>query len=108
MLGRLTPEYTRGALPVITGYLLWGVVLGPYGTNFISRFYIHLLGRFINRLSLAFIAGSAGAEIYFPELRPLFTPILGQVHAAPRFCAQLSTEHCLRLDTLTSSLQGIR
>ena len=44
-LGKVTP----GALPLITGYLIVGVVLGPMGTNFITQYHIICWGRSLTR-----------------------------------------------------------
>ena len=71
-IGKFTPK----ALPLITGYLIVGVILGPYGTNFITRYHIHLLGKFINSVALSFISFAAGEEIFFPELKAVMRPIL--------------------------------
>jgi len=78
-LGKLFPLWSRGILPQITGYLAIGVIVGPYMTNLITSFHIFLIGRVINQLSLAFIAGAAGSEIFFPELRSLIVPMCLQV-----------------------------
>eukprot|EP00397_Hematodinium_sp_SG-2012_P015568 GEMP01015857.1.p1 GENE.GEMP01015857.1~~GEMP01015857.1.p1 ORF type:complete len:755 (+),score=130.31 GEMP01015857.1:399-2663(+) len=76
VLGQYFPKITGGLLPQITGFLLLGVVVGPYVTNFVSRFYVYLLQTTINRASLGFIALAAGAEIYLPHLTGLLTPIV--------------------------------
>mmetsp|Transcript_33670 Transcript_33670/g.89920 ORF Transcript_33670/g.89920 Transcript_33670/m.89920 type:complete len:690 (-) Transcript_33670:101-2170(-) len=78
-LGKLFPRWSQGILPQITGYLAIGVIVGPYMTNLITSFHIFLIGRVINQLSLAFIAGAAGSEIFFPELRSLIVPMCLQV-----------------------------
>merc|ERR1719240_2132656 len=74
-IGRLFPEFSGGVLPQISGFLCMGIVVGPYCTNLISKQHIFLLGSYINRFSLAFIAGAAGAEIFLPELRELLAPM---------------------------------
>jgi len=75
VLGQYFPKITRGFLPQISGFLLLGVVVGPYMTNFVSRFYIYLLDSAINRTSLGFISLAAAAEIYFPHLQEFCGPI---------------------------------
>lgn len=55
-------------LPLITGFLLLGMILGPQMIGLIKREAIPNLV-FINDLSLAFIAFAAGAELYVKELR---------------------------------------
>jgi len=75
VIGQYFPKITNGLLPQITGFLLLGIVVGPYVTNFVSRFYIYLLENAINRISLGFISLAAGSEIYFPHLQELIWPI---------------------------------
>lgn len=55
-------------MPIIAGYILAGVLVGPYALNLIS---IEQLGKlkFVNDFGLAIIAFSAGSELYFPEIR---------------------------------------
>eukprot|EP00929_Paragymnodinium_shiwhaense_P007994 TRINITY_DN111915_c0_g1_i1.p1 TRINITY_DN111915_c0_g1~~TRINITY_DN111915_c0_g1_i1.p1 ORF type:complete len:690 (+),score=94.23 TRINITY_DN111915_c0_g1_i1:91-2160(+) len=78
-LGGLFPKFSGGILPQISGFLCMGIVVGPYMTNLVSKQHIFLLGSYINRLSLAFIAGAAGAEIFLPELRELLATMALQV-----------------------------
>lgn len=54
--------------PLITGFLLSGILIGPYGLDLI---HIDSIGKldFINYTSLAFIAFAAGAELYLKEIR---------------------------------------
>ncbi|CAE8586527.1 unnamed protein product [Polarella glacialis] len=62
--------------PLITGYLLVGAVVGPYGTNLIQPYHVWMLGPGVNNLALSFIAFAAGNEIFFPELRGLLHSII--------------------------------
>jgi len=78
-LAQLFPFVSRGMLPLITGYLGIGIVVGPFVTSLISDYDIYLLSQYINEFALAFIAANAGCEIYFPELRGLVRPILMQI-----------------------------
>lgn len=78
-LGSFFPSWSCGVLPQISGFLLMGIVVGPYLTNLVTLLHIHILGKWINHLSLAFIAGAAGLEIFFPDLRELIRPMLLQV-----------------------------
>jgi hypothetical protein len=66
-------------LPLITGYLIVGVVCGPYVCNLLTDYKIYLIGPQLNNLSLSFIAFAAGEEIYFPALKGLFRGILYQI-----------------------------
>lgn len=60
--------FQRIKLPLITGFLLSGIIIGPYGIKLIEADYIEKLS-FINYTSLAFIAFAAGSELYFKEIR---------------------------------------
>jgi len=55
-------------LPLITGFLVTGIVCGPHVLNLIEAEAIDSLG-FINDIALAFIAFAAGAELYLKEIR---------------------------------------
>ena len=63
-------------LPLITGYLFIGIVVGPYVTDLVSHYYIWLLGPALNDLALSFISFAAGEEIFFPSLSKIMRPIL--------------------------------
>ncbi len=55
-------------LPLITGFIVTGVLAGPYVLNLIPKEAIkHIL--FINDYSLAYIAFAAGSELYIKDLR---------------------------------------
>lgn len=60
--------FTRLRLPLITGYLFTGLLVGPFVLGFASEESLEQL-RFIDEISLAFIAFAAGRELYLPELR---------------------------------------
>lgn len=60
--------FTRLRLPLITGYLFTGLLVGPFVLGFASEESLARL-RFIDEISLAFIAFAAGRELYLPELR---------------------------------------
>lgn len=55
-------------LPRITGYILGGLALGPYGLSLITETDIESLG-LIDDVAIALIAFSAGAELKFSEVR---------------------------------------
>lgn len=73
-LGKLAPLV---GLPLITGYLLWGAVAGPYALGIIKKEDLPRLSPVTN-FALAFIAFAAGSELYLPELRALFKRIVYQ------------------------------
>ena len=60
--------FQRIKLPLITGFLISGIIIGPYGIDLIKADSIEKL-HFINYTSLAFIAFVAGSELYFKEIR---------------------------------------
>lgn len=56
-------------LPLITGFLVIGVICGPHVLDLIKEEALPKLD-FINDLSLAFIAFAAGSELYLKEIQP--------------------------------------
>lgn len=66
--------FTRAKLPRITGYLLAGILVGPFGLDVISTGAIAHL-RFIDELALSLIAFAAGSEPVLKELRSRFKSI---------------------------------
>ncbi|KAJ0405242.1 hypothetical protein P43SY_006927 [Pythium insidiosum] len=73
-LGVYFPLYCR--LPLITGYLIVGVIAGPFIANLLSRQLVDMLAPTVNALALSFISFQAGQEIYLPELRPQIKGVL--------------------------------
>ncbi|WP_422360611.1 cation:proton antiporter [Reichenbachiella sp.] len=64
---KIASIFQRANLPIITGFLMTGILCGPFVLNLIPSESIGELN-FINELALAFIAFAAGAELYFREL----------------------------------------
>ncbi len=62
-------------LPLITGFLVFGILVGPYGLKLITNNAVENL-HFVNEISLAFIAFAAGAELYLKEIRKIFKSII--------------------------------
>ena len=60
--------FNRYKLPLVTGYLVTGIITGPYILSLISTELIEKI-RFIDEISLGFIAFAAGSELYLKELR---------------------------------------
>ena len=60
--------FTKLHLPLITGFLFAGILVGPDGLGLISKVQVSSL-RFIDEISLAVIALAAGSELYIKELR---------------------------------------
>ncbi|CAH0486116.1 unnamed protein product [Peronospora farinosa] len=67
-LGLFFPKYF--GLPLITGYLIAGILSGPFLSNLLSVEAVKMLGSYVNAFALSFISFQAGQEIYLPELRP--------------------------------------
>jgi Trk K+ transport system NAD-binding subunit/Kef-type K+ transport system membrane component KefB len=66
--------FARFKLPLISGFLFAGIIAGPFIFDFISVEATERL-RFVDELSLAFIAFVAGSELYLKELRSRFKSI---------------------------------
>ena len=70
-IGRLA---THVHLPLISGYLLAGILAGPFILRFMEPGNVEIL-RFLDEMSLAFIAFVAGSEMALDELRGRFRSI---------------------------------
>lgn len=64
---KIAGVFQRINLPIITGFLMTGILCGPFVLGLVPQESISELN-FINELALAFIAFAAGAELYFREL----------------------------------------
>jgi Kef-type K+ transport system membrane component KefB len=73
-LGLFFPRYFR--LPLITGYLVAGILSGPFLANLLNEDVVDMLGSYVNAFALSFISFQAGQEIYLPELRPQIKAIV--------------------------------
>ena len=62
-------------LPMITGYLLFGILCGPYMLQLVSTNDVGNLQP-ITQTALAFISFAAGSELYLPELKQLYKRIM--------------------------------
>lgn len=58
----------KTGLPLISAFLLTGILAGPYMLNMISKEATQTLG-FVDEVSLGFIAFAAGGELYLKELK---------------------------------------
>ena len=58
----------KTGLPLISGFLLTGIVAGPYVLDLIPK-EATLNLRFVDEISLGFIAFAAGSELYLKELK---------------------------------------
>ncbi|MEN8005728.1 MAG: cation:proton antiporter [Candidatus Krumholzibacteriota bacterium] len=71
---RLGEKFTRFRMPLITGYLLTGMLAGPYVLDLITA-EATLRLRFVDEMALGFIAFAAGGELYVRELKGKFRGI---------------------------------
>ncbi len=62
-------------LPLITGFLISGVIVGPFFLKLVSVEALPNL-QIVNEFSLAYIAFAAGAELYLKEIRSSLKSIL--------------------------------
>ena len=72
--GQIGRYFTQARLSLITGFLLTGILAGPFVLDFISAEAVRKL-HFIDQISLAFIAFAAGSELYLKELKKRFISI---------------------------------
>jgi len=72
--GSIARLFLRIKLPLITGFLVVGVIAGPFVTKLITNEAIQSL-KFINNIALAFIAYAAGSELYLKDIRSRFKSI---------------------------------
>ncbi|UCH25899.1 MAG: cation:proton antiporter [Trueperaceae bacterium] len=84
--GQIGRFFTRLKLPLISGFLFTGLLVGPYVLGLVSEGAVSRLG-FVDETALAFIAFAAGSELYLKELRSHFKSIfwvtVGNVIAIP-------------------------
>ena len=66
--------FVKARLPLISGFLFAGIIAGPFVLKLIPEEAVENL-RFVDEISLAFIAFAAGSELYLKELRSRFRSI---------------------------------
>jgi Trk K+ transport system NAD-binding subunit/Kef-type K+ transport system membrane component KefB len=71
---RIAQVFQRLHLPMITGYLVTGIVAGPFVLLLLRKEGVHEL-HYLNEVSLAFIAFAAGSELYLKDMRGRFRSI---------------------------------
>ena len=64
-IGRI---FSRFKLPLISGFLFAGIIIGPFVLDLIPSEAIGSL-RFVDEIALAFIAFAAGSEMYLKDFR---------------------------------------
>jgi Trk K+ transport system NAD-binding subunit/Kef-type K+ transport system membrane component KefB len=67
--------FRRAGLPLISGFLICGVLAGPDLLGLLSRAAVDRL-RFVDQLAIACIGFIAGGELYLKEFRDRIRPIL--------------------------------
>ncbi|MCF6242992.1 MAG: cation:proton antiporter [Bacteroidales bacterium] len=72
--GTLARFFLKFKLPLITGFLIVGIISGPYITGLLDKDAVNSLS-FIKDISLAFIAFAAGAELHLKEFHGRFKTI---------------------------------
>jgi Trk K+ transport system NAD-binding subunit/NhaP-type Na+/H+ or K+/H+ antiporter len=76
----------RANLPLISGFLIAGIIVGPYVLGLVTESALEKL-KIVDNLSLAVIAFAAGSELFLEELRSRFRSIslitLGNALAVP-------------------------
>ncbi|CAH0488451.1 unnamed protein product [Peronospora farinosa] len=108
-LGLLFPKFFK--LPLITGYLIIGIIAGPFVTNLLTESLVNMLSNYVGALALSFISFQAGQEIYWPELRPQLKSImflLGALYVTAMIIltsAILATESAFFYDNLAFNCQ---
>ncbi len=65
----------RFHLPLITGFLLVGILVGPYGLRLLDE-EARITLRYVDMMALAFIALAAGSELHLREVRNQFKGIV--------------------------------
>jgi Kef-type K+ transport system membrane component KefB len=75
LVGKL---FTRFRLPKITGYILAGIVTGPYLINLLSVPVVENL-QLIDNIALSLIALTAGGEFRYREIRPQMKSIVSAI-----------------------------
>lgn len=65
----------RLGLPRVTGYIVTGIVLGPYATNILSQTVVEEM-RMFNTLALGLIATTAGLELDIAAMRRVWRTLI--------------------------------
>lgn len=70
-ISKLSPYF---GLPRITGYLLTGIIIGPYALNLLEHSQLRQL-RVLDELAMAYIGLSAGSKLHWHSMRPMLGSI---------------------------------
>ncbi|HHG83680.1 MAG TPA: potassium transporter TrkA [Bacteroidetes bacterium] len=71
---RISLVFQRFQLPMITGYLITGILAGPFVLHLLQAEGVPKLN-YLNEVSLGFIAFAAGSELYLKDIRSRFRSI---------------------------------
>jgi len=93
-------------LPLISGFLLIGVLAGPYGLGMLGPEAIPHL-RFIDEIALAFIAFGAGSELELAHLRSALRTILAILLGQTLVILSMGTVAYLLLANSIPFMQGM-
>ena len=74
--GKVAGVFQKLKLPLITGFLVIGLISGPEVLGLIEKEALSDLA-FLNDIALAFIALAVGSELYLKELRSRMKSIIG-------------------------------
>jgi Kef-type K+ transport system membrane component KefB len=67
-------SFQRIRMPAISGFLMTGVISGPFITGMLSESGLDSI-TFVDKLCLACVAFSAGSEMHLLELRKIFAAV---------------------------------
>lgn len=70
--------FTRFQLPKLTGYIIAGILTGPYLINLLSSQVVQNL-QLIDEIALSLIALTAGGEFRYKEIKPQMKNIIGAI-----------------------------
>ena len=79
--GSIALLFQKIKLPLVTGFLIVGILAGPHVAGLLPKTAIHDLN-FINSIALAFIAYAAGSELYLKDMRSRFKSIARRIFPA--------------------------
>jgi len=103
---RIGTLFTRAKLPLITGFLFTGIIAGPFILNLLSEETVTNL-RFVDEISLAFIAFAAGSELYLREIRDRLKSIAWITAGLVIFTFSLASLDIILLADYIPFMQGL-
>ncbi|MCA9837441.1 MAG: cation:proton antiporter [Trueperaceae bacterium] len=104
--GQVGKLFTRIRLPLISGFLLTGILAGPYSLGLISHEALEGL-RFVDDIALAFIAFTAGSELFLKEFQERLKTIAWVTFGLVVSTLTLGTFSMLLLSQNVAFMQGM-